>query len=144
MTKAIVSTGLILAIFALPLAANAQTTGGTATGNAPNAPAAVQPVNKAGTAPAPAMTSTAPTAAAVANVLSADQSAKLSQFLSKEKKPSTKVTEKIAIGSILPNSVELYSFPSDLGVKSDYRYTIVNDHAALVEAKSHKIIQMIN
>ena len=51
---------------------------------------------------------------------------------------------KVAVGAILPTNVELYPLPADLGLKSDYRYGVVNEHTVLVEAKSHKITQIIN
>ena len=62
----------------------------------------------------------------------------------KEKRPFVKVTQKVAVGTVLPTSVELYPLPADLGLKSDYRYGVVNEHTVLVEAKTHKIAQIIN
>lgn len=130
MTKRLVSFGAILAILALPLAVHAQPTGaaagaGEAAGTATRALAG------------------APEGAGGA-VLSADQSAKIHEYVMKEKRPSIKVTEKVAVGTILPTSIELYPLPADLGVKSDYRYSLVNDHTVLVEAKTHKVTQIIN
>ncbi|WOJ91171.1 DUF1236 domain-containing protein [Methylocapsa polymorpha] len=130
MTKRLVSFGAILAIFALPLAVHAQPTGGAAgagesTGTATRALAG------------------APEGAGGA-VLSADQSAKIHEYVMKEKRPSIKVMEKVAVGAILPPSIELYPLPADLGVKSDYRYSLVNEHTVLVEAKTHKVTQIIN
>jgi hypothetical protein len=48
----------------------------------------------------------------------------------KEKRPFVKVTQKVAGGTVLPTSVELYPLPADLGLKSDYR-KIVPDHQLL-------------
>lgn len=53
-----------------------------------------------------------------------------------------KVQETVAVGATLPATVELYTFPSDVGV-TQYRYTMVNDRAVLVEPSSRKIIQII-
>jgi hypothetical protein len=131
MTKRIVSFGAILAILALPLAVHAQPKDSSTTG--------------AGVA-----TSTAPRAVvgtpegASGSVLSADQSAKVREYTTKEKKLSAKVTEKVAVGTVLPTSVELYPLPADLGVKNDYRYGVVNEHTVLVEAKTHKVTQIID
>lgn len=137
MTKRIVSFGAILGILALPLAAHAQPIGGTA---APGAP--TRPATGAATG-VPEGAGGAADAAAGA-ILSADQSMKIHQYATKEKKPSVKVTEKLAVGAILPNNVELYPVPADIGVKGDYRYSVVNDHTVLVEAKTHKVAQIIN
>jgi hypothetical protein len=69
---------------------------------------------------------------------------KIHQYATKEKKPSVKVTEKLAVGNILPTNVELYPLPADFGVKDDYRYSVVNDHTVLVEARTHKVTQIID
>ena len=130
MTKRTVSFGAIVAILALPLTVHAQPTHGTAGAGAATS-TATRPV--AG----------APEGAGGA-VLSADQSAKVHEYVMKEKRPSVKVTQKVAVGTVLPTSVELYPLPADLGLKSDYRYGVVNEHTVLVEAKTHKITQIIN
>jgi hypothetical protein len=130
MTKRTVSFGAILAILALPLAVHAQPTRGTAGAGA-------------ATGTATPTVAGAPEGAGGA-VLSADQSAKVHEYVMKENRPSVKVTQKVAVGTVLPTSVELYPLPADLGLKSDYRYGVVNEHTVLVEAKSHKITQIIN
>jgi len=130
MTKRIGSFGAIVAILALPLTVHAQPTRGTA---APGAP----------TGTATRMVAGAPEGAGRA-VLSADQSAKVHEYVMKENRPSVKVTQKVAVGMVLPTSVELYPLPAELGLKSDYRYGVVNEHTVLVEAKTHKITQIIN
>ena len=45
---------------------------------------------------------------------------------------SVKVTQKVAVGTTLPTSVELYPLPADLGLKSDYRYGVVGGVAICV------------
>jgi hypothetical protein len=123
MTKNIVSIGAILSVLALPLAAYAQPTG-AASGAATEAAAPEAPANGA--------------------VLTAEQRVKVQQYVSKEKRPSVKVTEKLAVGAILPGNVELYPLPAEIVGKTDYRYTVVNDHTVLVEAKTHKVTEIVN
>jgi len=125
MTKNIVSLGAILAILALPMTAYAQPTG-AASG------ASTEAVAKA------------PEASTNGAVLTAEQRVKIQQYVGKEKRPSIKVTENVAVGAILPGAVELYPLPAEISGKSDYRYTIVNEHTVLVEAKTHKVTQIIN
>ncbi len=137
MTKRTVSFGTILAILALPLAASAQPIGGTA---APGVP--TQPATGVATGVPVGAVGVADTAAGT--ILSANQGMKIHQYATKEKKPSVKLTDKLTVGAILPNNVELYPLPADIGVKGDYRYGIVNDHTVLIEAKTHKVAQIIN
>jgi hypothetical protein len=125
MTKTIASCGAVLALLALPLAAYAE-------------PAAKAP------AAAPTEAAAAPETPANGTPLTAEQSVKMQQYVSKEKRPSAKVTEKLAVGAILPGHIELYPLPAEIGGKAELRYTIVNDHAVLVEAKTHKVTQILN
>jgi hypothetical protein len=126
MTKNIVSFGAILAVLALPLAAYAEPTGA-----APGASTEAAASHTAG-------------AATAGVALSPDQRMKIQQFVSKENKPSAKLTEKLAVGAILPGTVALYPLPAEIIGKADYHYTIVNEHTVLVEAKTHKVTQIVN
>jgi Protein of unknown function (DUF1236) len=137
MTKRIVSFGAILAILALPQAASAQPIGGTAG-------AAVQTQPATGVAIGVPVGAVGVADTAAGAILSANQSTKIHQYATKEKKPSVKLTDKLTVGAILPSNVELYPLPADIGVKGDYRYSIVNDHTVLIEAKTHKVAQIIN
>jgi len=137
MTKRIVVLGAILGIFAWPLAAYAQAPGG--------APAPSS-VTKPMTAPAPGAAQKAEheRRAAPGETLSTSEAAQLRTFVAKERTPSVKVTEKLAVGTVLPRHVELYSVPADIGLEGDYRYSVVNDHIVLVEAKTRKISAILN
>lgn len=132
MTKSTVSIAAILAVLALPLAAYAEPAEGAGAGAAGGSKGVVAPL---------------PTAAGAANAavpLSPDQSARLRQYLVREKTPSVKVAEKVALGAILPATVAVYPLPADIGVKTDYRYARVNDHAVLVAPTTHQVIQIID
>ncbi len=71
-----------------------------------------------------------------------EQSGKIRTYITKEKPASMKITESVTIGTALPSTVELRTLPSDVGV-TQYRYTVVNDKAVLVDPTSRKIIQII-
>ena len=55
-----------------------------------------------------------------------------------------KAVRELAVGSIPPTNVELYPLPAAVGIKDDYRYSVVNDHTVLVEARTHKVTQIID
>jgi len=48
----------------------------------------------------------------------------------------------VSVGSTLPETVELRSFPSSVGV-TQYRYTRIGDRTVLVDPGSRRIIQVI-
>src|ERR1700730_18590469 len=93
MTKRIVSFGAIVAMLALPLTVHAQPTRGTAGAGV-------------ATGTATRTVAGAPERAGGA-VLSGDQSAKVHEYVMKEKRPSVKVTQKVAVATVLLTSVEL-------------------------------------
>lgn len=71
-----------------------------------------------------------------------EQTGKIKTYLMKEKPKSMKITESVSVGTALPSTVELRPLPSDVGV-TQYRYTVVNEKAVLVDPTSRKIIQII-
>jgi hypothetical protein len=83
------------------------------------------------------------TGAIVGGALSADESARVKQYVVREQRPSVRVTERVTVGKELPSSVEVYSVPVDAGVRTEYRYTVVNDRTVLVDPKTRRILQVI-
>ena len=65
------------------------------------------------------------------------------EYVVREHRPSVKVQEDVAVGAALPSSVQLYPVPADTGVRTQYRYTVVNDHTVLVDPGTRKVIQVI-
>jgi hypothetical protein len=131
-----VAIAAVLTICGLPIAAHAQgsgavpgAVGGAAAGAAVGGPVGAAVGGVAG--------------AALGGALSADESAKVKQYVVREKRPSVRVTERVTVGEELPSSVELYSVPTDVGVRTEYRYTVVNDQTVLVDPNSRKIVQVI-
>jgi hypothetical protein len=81
--------------------------------------------------------------AALGGALSADESAKVRQYVVRESRPSVRVNERVVAGEELPSNVQLYSVPADVGVRTEYRYTVVNDQTVLVDPNTRRIVQVI-
>jgi hypothetical protein len=148
MIKHAFSTSALLTLLALPLAAHAQPAGVTASPSAPAttaAPVAAPEAARTDPAAQPAKAMMEPRAAAAGTAMSfAEQRGKIQKFVVAEKKPSAKLADKVAVGAVLPSSIELYALPADIIGKSELRYTIVNDRAVLVEARTRKVTEFIN
>lgn len=84
----------------------------------------------------------AQTTTTTTTTITTEQSGKIKSYFMKEKPKSVKVQESVTVGATLPAAVELHAFPSDVGV-TQYRYTMINDRAVLVEPSTRKIIQII-
>ena len=50
----------------------------------------------------------------------------------------------LAIGSVLPRSVNLYRVPRDYHVSPRYRYAMVNDQTVIVDPRTRRIVDIIN
>lgn len=74
--------------------------------------------------------------------ITTEQSGKIKSYFMKEKPKSVKIQESVTVGATLPAAVELHAFPADVGV-TQYRYTMINDRAVLVEPSTRRIIQII-
>jgi len=135
--RRVVQITALVALFATPVTVSAQSgsgavpgaVGGAAAGAAVGGPVGAAVGGVAG--------------AAVGGALTADQSTKVRTYVMKEKRPSVKVTEKVAVGETLPSSVQFYALPADVGVQTQYRYTVVNDRTVLVDPGTRKVIQVI-
>jgi hypothetical protein len=61
-------------------------------------------------------------------------------YVVKEKAPSVKVEREVIIGSELPDTVELRTIPK----YDTYSYAVVNNKRVIVEAKTRKVIKIID
>ncbi|QJP17475.1 DUF1236 domain-containing protein [Starkeya sp. ORNL1] len=61
-------------------------------------------------------------------------------YVVKEKTPSVKVEREVIIGSELPATVELHTVPK----YDTYSYAVVNNRRVIVEAKTRKVVKIID
>lgn len=92
-------------------------------------------------------TTTAPaagtTGAVSTTTVTTEQQSKIKAFVAKEKMKSVAAPAgfTVATGATLPATVEVKSFPADVGVK--HSYTVIGDRTVLVEPGTRKIVQVI-
>jgi hypothetical protein len=66
------------------------------------------------------------------------------EYVVRERRPSYRYSGQVVVGAELPSSgVTYYEVPAEYGVRN-YRYTIVNDRAVLVDPRSHRVVQVID
>ena len=89
-------------------------------------------------------TTTAGPATVSSTTITTDQQAKVKAYVAKEKVKSVAVPSGFTVqsGATLPASVEIRTFPADVGVKQ-YSYAVVGDRTVLVEPGSRRIVQVI-
>lgn len=61
----------------------------------------------------------------------------------KEQVASAWVDKPVQIGTVLPTDIRVYEVPAEYGVR-EYRYTVVNNRAVLVDPGTKKVIQFID
>jgi uncharacterized protein YcfJ len=80
---------------------------------------------------------------AIIGGISEDTRPRFRTYVTEQRRPSYTYSSELRVGAQLPNSgVTYYEVPAEYGVK-DYRYTVVNDRAVLVDPNSHRVIQIL-
>jgi hypothetical protein len=73
----------------------------------------------------------------------ADQRPRFRKHVVRESRPSYTYRDEVRVGAELPSSgVTYYEVPAEYGVR-DYRYTVVNNRAVLVDPRTHRIVEVI-
>jgi hypothetical protein len=76
--------------------------------------------------------------------ISADQRSAFREYIVRERVPDYTISERVAVGKVLPEAgVTYYDVPQTFGV-TPYRYTVVNGQTILVEPKSRRIVQVVD
>jgi hypothetical protein len=134
MKNHLLMAGAVVAALVIPLAANAQsgaTTG--AVGGAVGGAIVGGPVGAV----------VGGVGGAIVGGIADDRRPAFRSYVVQEKRASYKYDRDVVIGAELPSSgVTYYDVPAEYGVKN-YRYTVVNDRAVLVDPRSHRIVQVI-
>lgn len=81
---------------------------------------------------------------AVGGILGVDQRPRFREHVIRESRPSYTYREEVRVGAELPSSgVTYYEVPAEFGVR-DYRYTVVNNRAVLVDPRTHRIVEVVD
>ena len=136
MTNRLLAAGAALALLAVPFAAQAQNAGGSAAGAAAGATTGAIVGGPVGAV-------VGGIAGATLGGLAAPQATQVQQYVVTQRRPSVRVTERVVVGEPLPQQVELYAIPADVGVQTQYRYSIVNDQTVLVDPSTRRVVQVL-
>ncbi len=123
------------AMFAMPLAANAQSD--TAVGAGTGAVTGAIVGGPVGAAVGAGV-------GAVAGGISDSNRPRFHDYVVHERPQSYRYDGDVRVGVMLPRDrVSYYEVPREYGV-SKYRYTVVNDRTVLVDPRTHRVVQVIN
>jgi len=136
-SKLLVST-MLLALLALPVAAQAQ---GTVRGAERGA---AQGERDAGPVGAVVGGTVGAVAGTIGGILGVEDRPRFREYVVHERHPSYRYDNDFRVGAMLPESgVTYYDVPADYHI-TGYRYAYVNDHAVLVDPRTHRIVQIID
>ena len=83
-------------------------------------------------------------AGTVGGILGVEDRPRFREYVVREHHPSYRYDNDFRVGATLPESgVTYYDVPAEYHV-TGYRYTYVNDHAVLVDPRTHRIVQIID
>jgi hypothetical protein len=142
MTSSILKYGALSIILLAPIGAHAQgVVGGAAQGadrGADEGNAAAGPVGAVVGGAVGAV------AGGVGGLLGVDQRPRFHEYVVREHRPSYRYDEDLRVGVVLPpDGVRYYEVPPEYGVRGD-SYTVINDHAVLVDPRTHRVIQIVD
>jgi hypothetical protein len=127
-----------LALLALPVAAQAQ---GTVRGAQEGAR---QGERDAGPIGAVVGGTVGAVAGTIGGILGVEDRPRFRTYVVEQRVPSYRYDSDFRVGATLPeNGVTYYEVPAEYHVQG-YRYTYVNDHAVLVDPRTHQIVQIID
>jgi hypothetical protein len=87
-------------------------------------------------------TGSAPAAQTI--TIAPEQRTKIKTYVTEKRVSPITVKEKIVVGATLPADVELQTVPADWGPQlTSYRYIYTDNHIALVEPSSRRVVQII-
>jgi hypothetical protein len=73
-----------------------------------------------------------------------DQRSAFRQYIVRERVPDFTISERVVVGTVLPETgVTYYDVPQSFG-STPYRYTVVNGQTILVEPRSRRIVQVVD
>jgi phage tail tape-measure protein len=137
----VIFSAVVLAAVALPLGAHAQTAheaAGAGAGLTTGAVAGAIVGGPVGAAIGGAI------GAIVGGTLSAPQTARVQQYVVMQETPSAYVQDQVVVGAALPRTVNSYPVPADVGVNTQYQYSVLNERAVLVDPQTRRVIQVID
>jgi hypothetical protein len=138
MKSKLLASTMLLALLALPVAAQAQ---GTVRGMERGA---AQGDREAGPLGAVVGGTVGAVAGTIGGILGVEDRPRFREYVIRERHPSYRYDNDFRVGAMLPDSgVIYYDVPAEYHV-TGYRYTYVNDHAVLVDPRTHRIVQIID
>ena len=139
MKKTILQAAVVAAAVAFPMMAHAQGTLRGAAEGAEEGGRAAGPVGAIVGGTVGAATGT------VEGILGVDDRPRFREYVVREHRPSYVVHEEVRVGTVLPErGVTYYDVPAEYHVRPGYRYTVVNDRPVLVEARTRRIVEVID
>jgi hypothetical protein len=136
-TKILVPT-MLLALMTMPMAAHAQ---GTVRGMERGA---AQGERDAGPVGAVVGGTIGAVAGTIGGILGVEERPRFREYVVRQRHPSYRYESDLRVGAALPeDGVTYYEVPAEYRV-SGYRYTYVNDHAVLVDPRTHQVVEIID
>jgi len=128
----------MVAMLALPVAAQAEGTVRGAQEGAAEGGRAAGPIGAIVGGTVGAATGT------VGGILGVDTRPRFREYVIREHRPSYTYQGDIRVGTVLPaKGVSYYEVPAEYGPRG-YRYTVVNDRPVIVEARTRRIVEVID
>ena len=82
--------------------------------------------------------------AAVGAAMSPEETTRVRTYIVAQRRPSYTVRDEVVVGYRVPRRATLYAVSPDAGVTTNYRYTIINNRAVLVDPNTREIVEILD
>ena len=82
--------------------------------------------------------------AAIGAAMSPEETTRVRTYVVAQNRPSYTVRDEVVVGYRVPRRATLYVVPRDAGVTTNYRYTIINNRAVLVDPNTREIVEVLD
>ena len=133
------SLPVLLATLALPIAAQAQ---GTLRGAAEGADEGARAAGPVGAIVGGAVGAATGT---IGGILGVDDRPRFREYVIREHRPSYHYAHEVRVGTVLPETgVVYYEVPAEYHVRPGYRYTVINERPVIVEARTRRVVEVLD
>jgi len=80
---------------------------------------------------------------ATVGALTPDETVRVREYVVTQQRPSVRLTGDVDVGYRLPTRVALYPVPPSVGVRTDYRYAVVNNRRLIVDPSTREVVYVI-
>lgn len=83
-------------------------------------------------------------AGAAIGSLTPEETGRVREYVVTQRRPSVRVRDEVVVGYRVPPRAVLYPLPPEVGVRTSYEYTIINNRRVLVDPSTREVVEVFD